>query len=54
MVIMEVGVVGYCIVVVVVGYCIVVVVVGDCNKVIVVVAFCILLFVIFVGVVKLS
>ena len=41
---MEVGVVGYCIVVVVIGYYIVVVVVGDCNKVIVVVAFCKLLF----------
>ena len=51
---MEVGVVGYCIVVVVVGYCIVAVEVGDCNKVIVVVAFCELLFVVFVGVLKLS
>ena len=37
----------------VVGYCIVVVVVGDCNKVIVVVAFC-MLFMFFVGVLKLS
>ena len=46
--------VGYCIVVVVVGYCIVVVVVGDGNKVIVVMAFCKLLFVIFVGVLNLS
>ena len=54
MVMMKVGVVGNCIVVVVVGYCIVVVVVGDCNKVIVVVAFCELLFVIFVRVLKLS
>ena len=32
------------------GYCILVVVVGDCNIVIVVVAFCKLLFVIVVGV----
>ena len=34
----------------VVGYCIVVVVVGDCNIVLVVVAFCKLLFVMVVGV----
>ena len=38
----------------VVRYCIVVVVVGDCNKVIVVVAFFKLLFVIVIGVLKLS
>ena len=36
-----------------VGYCIVVVVVGECNTVIVVVAFCKLLFVIVLGVLKL-
>ena len=46
--------VGYCTVVVGVGYCIVVVVVGDYNKVSVVVAFCTLLYVIFVVVLKLS
>ena len=38
----------------VVGYCILVVGVGDCKKVILVVAFCKLLFVIVVGVLKLN